>query len=563
MNSTWIGRDCKFVWRRASNTGSMQFGSETFGANSGAPDPAIDYLVRIEKADGTRLRQEYVKDIAYTYTFEKNFEDTGGAPLRSFTIKVYARNIYALSAVPAQLAVTNPPPPVPTAISATSGAGSITIACALPTDTDVAGLVIYRSSASGFTPGPANLVYQGPNSSVVFDGLAPNNTYYFRVAAFDTFGTDTLNLSSEISAATVAQLSAISQDLGDITAGSIRGVNVNASSHTTKGSYLSSVLAGGETTVNVRHTDDFAASGAGVIIDTTNDRNSFTYTGKTSGTLTGCSGVLAHNNGATILPLVKGMVIDAPTNEMRFYGDRGDGTIEELAAIGIADGGASDFAVLRIGTSALARIAALFSGNYAAALFHVRNSGAGVTIYAEGLGGGAGIQAQSVSGIGGIFFGNTTKGNLSLPDVGSSFPTSKAADQIANKGTRLYQADGSHWYPLTMPYFESSEQTITASSTITVSHGLTDGAGNNRAPSFVYCLMRIKTADLGWAVGDEILVGMSGNTSQVEGLAVYGNATSVGIRINASAFYLTRRDGSSPDPTGITPANSKLVFRAW
>ncbi len=552
MNFVWVGRDCKFVWRRASNTGSLEFGSEPFGANSGAPDAAFDYLVRVEKSDGSTLRQEYVKDNAFIYAFEKNFEDTGGAPVRTFTVKVWARNIYALSAVPAQLAVTNPAPPVPTAISATPGAGSITIACALPTDTDVAGLVIYRSSISGFTPGAGNLVYQGPNSSVVFDGLAPNNTYYFRVAAFDTFGTDTLNVSSEFSAATVPQLSAISQDLGDIVAGSIRGVNVNASSHTTKGSYLTSGLAGGETTVNVRNTADFSSGGgSGWIIDTTNDRDAFAYTGKTVGTLTGCSGVLAHNNGATIIPLAKGMVIDAATNEMRFYGDRGDGTIEEMASVGIA----SSYGDTTSGSFGS-------SNGIGSGVIGRTSGGAGVNGIASGIG--AGAAGTSINGNGGKFDGNATAGNLLLLDAnGSTFPTSKAAKQLASVGGRLYYSDGTHWYPLTMPYFESSEQTITASSTITISHGLTDGAGNNRAPSFVFCLMRCKTATLGWSVGDEVLVGMSGNSTQVEGLAVYGNATSVGIRINASTFYLTRRDGSSPDPASITPSEWKLVFRAW
>jgi hypothetical protein len=70
------------------------------------------------------------------------------------------------------------------------------------------------------------------------------------------------------------------------------------------------------------------------LIDTTNDRDDFTYSGKTATTLTGCSGVLAHNSGATIIPRgVRCMVIDAATNQLRFYGDLGAG-VEEVTSIG-------------------------------------------------------------------------------------------------------------------------------------------------------------------------------------------------------------------------------------
>ncbi|MEW6214103.1 MAG: hypothetical protein AB1478_02695 [Nitrospirota bacterium] len=115
----------------------------------------------------------------------------------------------------------------------------------------------------------------------------------------------------------------------------IRGTNVIASTHTTKGTHLTSSLAGGETTINVKDTSDFPASGSGWIIDTTNDRDEFSYTGKTATTLTGVSEVLAHNNGAIVIPKTKAILINDSQNEMRFYGDRGDGTIEELTNIGI------------------------------------------------------------------------------------------------------------------------------------------------------------------------------------------------------------------------------------
>jgi len=565
MNAEWVGRDCKFVWRRASNFGSFEFGSEPFGASSGAPDPALDYLVQVLDASGKTLRTEYVKETSYIYSYERNFEDTGGAPLRSFTVKVWARNTYLISSLPATLDVSNPAPPVPTAIATTPGAGSITISCALPADTDVLGLLIWRSTSSGFTPGAGNLVYQGPNSSVVFDGLTPNNTYYFRIAAFDTFGTDQLNTSSEFSAAPVPQLSAISQDLGDIVAGSIRGVNVNASSHTTKGSYLTSALSGGETTVNVRHTDDFPASGSAVIIDTSNDRDVIAYTGKTAGTLTGCSGVLAHNNGATIIPLAKGIVIDAETNEIRFYGDRGDGTTEELASIGL-NSLAGDVFVGIFGSANCTRgpIKA-FSKDFAA--IQAQSSGTGDAISGDASGTANGLQGHANSGFavsgfctsgnGGAFFGNATRGNIILPNIGSSFPSDKAITQLATVGNRVFYADGAAWLPLTNPYFESSEQTLTANAHVAVAHGL------GRIPKDAAIILRNKTTEFGYAVNDEVLSGyISLDAGNQRGITLYANATNTGFTIGNLINIADRTGGSVGGQTSITLANWKAVLRA-
>ena len=145
-----------------------------------------------------------------------------------------------------------------------------------------------------------------------------------------------------------------------INAGSIRGINVNAAAHTTKGTYLTVATTGGEATVTVKDTTDFPASGTAVVFDTTNDRDSFTYTGKTATTLTGCSGVLSHTNGSTVIPLLKCTTIDDNVNETRFYGDRGDGTIEELAAIGVnTSGGDTVVGFFGSGNSGNSRVAVL------------------------------------------------------------------------------------------------------------------------------------------------------------------------------------------------------------
>lgn len=149
----------------------------------------------------------------------------------------------------------------------------------------------------------------------------------------------------------------------DIVAGSIRGIGVYGSTHATKGSYLTASCSASDGTLYLKDTTDFPSSGSGWIIDSTNDRDAFSWTGKTSTTLTGCSGVLAHtvsaNNVPVVVPAIKAMVIADVVNEMRFFGDNGNGTIEELATIGITASG-SDYVIGNFGSSTTAKWAGRF-----------------------------------------------------------------------------------------------------------------------------------------------------------------------------------------------------------
>ena len=254
----------------------------------------------------------------------------------------------------------------------------------------------------------------------------------------------------------IPTISEISSDLGDINAGSIRGVCITAGAHITTGSFLNNSTSGGDTTVNVRNTDDFPSSGSAWIIDSINDRDSISYTGKTDTELTGCTGVLSHNAGATIMPAAKGMVIDAKTNEMRYYGDRGDGQFAELGAIGVTpDGTVASFGS---GASSLCGLVAVGGaiGGYAAAygVHGIATQGIGV-VGSSGLYG-AGVYGFSTEGPGGRFAGNARKGNLELVTLAGR-PTNRDATQIVaiytTGGTtdartatsRLFYSDGTDW----------------------------------------------------------------------------------------------------------------------
>jgi hypothetical protein len=100
--------------------------------------------------------------------------------------------------------------------------------------------------------------------------------------------------------------------------------------------------------------------------------------------------------------------------------------------------------------------------------------------------------------------------------------------------------------------FESGEiATPIASGTVTQAHGGT------REPDVVYAVLRCKTAELNWSIGDEIAL----NTVSGQDITVGGNATNcflTQLRPNPSVLL----DKTSAAATQVTAANWRLVFYA-
>lgn len=111
--------------------------------------------------------------------------------------------------------------------------------------------------------------------------------------------------------------------------------------------------------------------------------------------------------------------------------------------------------------------------------------------------------------------------------------------------------------------FESSEQSIVAGE-VSVSHGL--GA----RPELFFTYLRCTTADLGYSIGDEVMVATSvGDTGTSNGTSNFGvgtgftpfaNATVVGTSVGNSVLLINNK--SSGGISQITTASWRLVFRA-
>ncbi len=122
--------------------------------------------------------------------------------------------------------------------------------------------------------------------------------------------------------------------------------------------------------------------------------------------------------------------------------------------------------------------------------------------------------------------------------------------QVLYDGTQFVLLNPSPLYGI----FTSAETAIGNPSTnTTVAHGFAV------IPRLVYVVIRNKTAELGYSIGDEVNVGSV--TAAGNGLIVYADATSIGVVQGAGAFAIFRKDTFIN--TSITLANWKLVVRAW
>jgi hypothetical protein len=107
--------------------------------------------------------------------------------------------------------------------------------------------------------------------------------------------------------------------------------------------------------------------------------------------------------------------------------------------------------------------------------------------------------------------------------------------------------------------FTSANQTITAAGSLTIAHGL--GA----MPTLVQVRLKNTTAELGYSIGDEVVVNPHNTdaNSNSQGVSIVPDATNLNIRYGSSSttFILIRKDTGTG--ANITNANWSAIFYAW
>lgn len=113
----------------------------------------------------------------------------------------------------------------------------------------------------------------------------------------------------------------------------------------------------------------------------------------------------------------------------------------------------------------------------------------------------------------------------------------------------------SNTIPLTaLRQFESSNQTMTANSTITVAHGL------GGTPKLWQVVMQCISTEFGFAVGDEVVLAAMDNGT--DSLAVWANSTSIAVALDNS-LTINQTGGGIGTRGTINYTKWQLIFRAW
>lgn len=150
-----------------------------------------------------------IVDNSYTYT-QADMKADGGQ-VRDVVFKVRGRAVTGRTGNWAQVAAQNPQLKPLQGIEIDSGLRQAFFKCAMPSEEDFAGIVIWVSENQAVPTTDANKVYDGAETFVSITkcngkDLQQGKTYYLRAAGYDSFGKDGMHVSNSI-AFTVADVS--------------------------------------------------------------------------------------------------------------------------------------------------------------------------------------------------------------------------------------------------------------------------------------------------------------------------------------------------------------------
>ena len=162
---------------------------------------AASYKVTITSGAFSKTVETHLPEFYYTAEDAK----ADGGPFRTVTFSVVGVNGTGDSSTPATITITNPAPAAPT-VTLTAGVNSVAVNTSTPVDADYAGMMVWASTTNGFTPGAGNLVYDGPQTTFVHEGVTALT--YYRVAHYDRWGKSNtgsgLNLAAQQSVTPLA-----------------------------------------------------------------------------------------------------------------------------------------------------------------------------------------------------------------------------------------------------------------------------------------------------------------------------------------------------------------------
>ena len=162
---------------------------------------AQSYVVEVWSSGAVKRSANIGNALSWTYSYDDAVSD-GGA-FRSYQVRVYTVATSGQSATYASVDFNNAQIGSLTNASVTALPMSFWFNYTKPTEPDFAGVMVWISTLSSFTPSNSTLVYDGSETwltiSALTDGspLVTGTTYYLYAAGYDSFGKDSLTYTGK------------------------------------------------------------------------------------------------------------------------------------------------------------------------------------------------------------------------------------------------------------------------------------------------------------------------------------------------------------------------------
>lgn len=190
----FTGADLRVRWK---NNFSDQLGAAATNVHS--PHYTFNLVSIYHGTTGALLREERVYQDSYTYSILANHADCAAlgyaSACRLLRVEVTVSDIFGRTSTPAIKTFNNPVPAAITPATIVNGS-TIYLSWPQPDDPDYAGVIVHRSLTPGINVATSTPHYKGMTNALTVLGDY-ETVYYFRIAAYDEFGTSDLNWSSE------------------------------------------------------------------------------------------------------------------------------------------------------------------------------------------------------------------------------------------------------------------------------------------------------------------------------------------------------------------------------
>jgi hypothetical protein len=172
--------------------------SDTLDLSTAAIPRSSSYRWRFYASDGTTLVRTINTPIPSVYYTAAQAELDGTQ--RAYIVKVAGVNGAGAGGEATTSTLTNAAPSTVTGVSATGGTTEAEIDFTLLSESDVAGYVVYVSTATGFDPLTQGTAFYNNGASPAYLQSLAAGTFYAKIAAYDawTRRPDLLNFSSEV-----------------------------------------------------------------------------------------------------------------------------------------------------------------------------------------------------------------------------------------------------------------------------------------------------------------------------------------------------------------------------